>query len=62
LEEIRAEDPAEPLWRGVRDIRPSAAGVAVDFRDDCVDPPLYDVAEVKVACLLYQEGQETQRR
>jgi peptide/nickel transport system ATP-binding protein len=54
LETIRAENPGEPLWRGVRNIRPEGAGVTVDFRDDYVDPPLYDVGEVKVACLKYR--------
>jgi oligopeptide/dipeptide ABC transporter ATP-binding protein len=62
LQKIRAEDTAEPLWRGVRDVRPAAHAVAVDFREDCVDPPLYDVAGVKVACLLYRDGNETERR
>jgi oligopeptide/dipeptide ABC transporter ATP-binding protein len=62
LEEIRTENPTEPLWRGVREIRPSSGGVEVDFRDDYVDPPLYDVADVKVACLLYRDGNGDPRR
>jgi hypothetical protein len=32
--------------------------VAVDFRDDHVDPPLYDTGETKVACLLYRDAPE----
>jgi hypothetical protein len=27
----------------------------VDFRDDSVDPPLYDVGQQQVACLLYRD-------
>jgi peptide/nickel transport system ATP-binding protein len=54
LERIRSGDPAEPLWRGVADIRPVGEAVTVDFRDDFVDPPLYDVGDVKVACLKYR--------
>lgn len=54
LERIRSDNPAEPLWRGVGEIRPVGEAVTVDFRDDLVDPPLYDVGDVKVACLKYQ--------
>jgi peptide/nickel transport system ATP-binding protein len=62
LERIRAENPTEPLWRGVAEIRPSSNAVAVDFRPDYVDPPLYDVDDVKVACLLYRDGNGAARR
>jgi oligopeptide/dipeptide ABC transporter ATP-binding protein len=62
LERIRAENPAEPLWRGVAEIRPSSNAVAVDFRPDYVDPPLYDIDDVKVACLLYRDGNGAARR
>jgi peptide/nickel transport system ATP-binding protein len=55
LDTIRRETPGEPLWTGVRDIRTAAAAVEVDFRDDYVDPPLYDVGTTKVACLKYRE-------
>jgi oligopeptide/dipeptide ABC transporter ATP-binding protein len=55
LDQIRTEDPREPLWTGVRDVRPVEGGVAVDFRDDSVDPPLYDVGQQQVACLLYRD-------
>ncbi|HVY11751.1 MAG TPA: ABC transporter ATP-binding protein, partial [Mycobacteriales bacterium] len=54
LEEIRAENPTDPIWRGVRNVRPDTAGVTVEFREDYVDPPLYDLGEVKVACLKYR--------
>jgi peptide/nickel transport system ATP-binding protein len=54
LETIRGENPTDPLWRGVRNIRPGADSVRVEFREDFVDPPLYDVDGVKVACLKYR--------
>ena len=56
LTKIRAEDPDEPLWQGVQEIRPTAKSVAVDFHEDFVDPPLYDVGGTKVACLLYEDA------
>ena len=55
LDRIRADDPGEPLWSGVRDIAEEDGGVRVDFRDDCVDPPLYPVDDVGVACLLFRD-------
>ncbi|HET6815969.1 MAG TPA: ABC transporter ATP-binding protein [Mycobacteriales bacterium] len=56
LDQIRADDPREPLWSGVRDVRAGEGGVTVDFRDDFVDPPLYDVGRQQVACLLYRDA------
>ena len=56
LDRIRADDPREPLWSGVQEVRPEAGGVSVEFRDDLVDPPLYDVGKQQVACLLYRDG------
>jgi oligopeptide/dipeptide ABC transporter ATP-binding protein len=58
LDTIRAETPAEPLWTGVHQMRTESDAVAVDFRDDAIDPPLYDVGGTKVACLKYREGAE----
>lgn len=55
LDQIRAEDPHEPLWTGVRQVETEPGGVRVEFRDDCVDPPLYRVGEQDVACLLYRD-------
>jgi peptide/nickel transport system ATP-binding protein len=55
LDVIRTETPAEPLWTGVRDIRTAADSVAVDFREDYLDPPLFEVGVTKVACLKYRE-------
>jgi oligopeptide/dipeptide ABC transporter ATP-binding protein len=56
LDAIKAEDPREPLWSGVREIRPEGDGVVVEFREDYIDPPLYDVGPAKVACLLYRDN------
>jgi oligopeptide/dipeptide ABC transporter ATP-binding protein len=54
LEQVRAEDPDEPMWSGVRDVEVTGTGLQVRFRDDHVDPPLYDVGRQQVACLLYR--------
>ncbi|HEU5033197.1 MAG TPA: ABC transporter ATP-binding protein [Mycobacteriales bacterium] len=59
LDRIKADDPDEPLWSGVRDVRRSSGGVDVEFRDDCVDPPLYRVDQQDVACLLYRDNPVT---
>src|SRR4051812_11344776 len=56
LHRIRDDDPREPLWSGVRDIRAEEGGAAVDFRDDWIDPPLYVVDDQRVACLLYRDS------
>ena len=56
LHRIRDDDPREPLWSGVRDIRAQEGGAAVDFRDDWIDPPLYAVDDQRVACLLYRDS------
>jgi peptide/nickel transport system ATP-binding protein len=60
LELARRENLQEPLWRGVRGTTPDASGVAVEFNPDYVDPPLYDVGDTKVACLLYRPGEPPQ--
>lgn len=52
IERIRAEDPDEPLWRGVRDVRVASDGVRVEFRDG-EDPRLRTDGAVQVACHLY---------
>jgi peptide/nickel transport system ATP-binding protein len=59
LDTIRRENPAEPLWTGVRDVRTESGAVDVDFHDDYVDPPLYEVGRAEVACLKYRAAQET---
>ncbi|HWB68187.1 MAG TPA: ABC transporter ATP-binding protein [Mycobacteriales bacterium] len=54
LDELRAERPDEPIWQGVEGVQPTDAGVEVRFREDFIDPPLYDADGTKVACLLYR--------
>ncbi len=55
LERIRAENPDEPLWRGVSSVEDSGKGVEVTFHEP-VDPPLRDADGVEVACVLYPSG------
>ncbi|HWA65004.1 MAG TPA: ABC transporter ATP-binding protein [Mycobacteriales bacterium] len=55
LDAIRHENPAEPLWKGVQDTEQEPGAVTVHFRDDWVDPALYDVGTTRVACLKYRE-------
>ncbi len=52
VDEMRADDPAEPLWRGVASIDPKPDGVEVAFNDP-VDPGLLDAGPVEVACHLH---------
>jgi len=52
LDEIKADDPDEQFWRGVRSMEPEADGVRVAFNDP-VDPPLLEHGAVKVACHLH---------
>jgi hypothetical protein len=51
LGRVRADQPDEPLWKGVRSVEPSASDAAIAF-DDPVDPARGDGA-VQVACHLY---------
>jgi oligopeptide/dipeptide ABC transporter ATP-binding protein len=62
LDEIKAENPDEPIWTGVREVRTEAKAATVEFREDFVDPPLYDTGGVDVACLLYRPEAERERR
>jgi peptide/nickel transport system ATP-binding protein len=52
LDRIRAEDPDEPLWKGVHERHAVEHGVAVDFFDG-EDPGLRPAGGVEVACHLY---------
>jgi peptide/nickel transport system ATP-binding protein len=52
LDRIRAENPDEPLWSGVRDIED--AGNAVEVKFEPADAPaLRRAGGVEVACILY---------
>jgi oligopeptide/dipeptide ABC transporter ATP-binding protein len=53
LEEIRAEEPDEPLWKGVKNIQAETHGVRVTFEPG-IDPELYETGGAKAACLLYR--------
>jgi oligopeptide/dipeptide ABC transporter ATP-binding protein len=54
LERIRADDPAEPFWRGVRRIAPADRHVDVEMMDPFA-PRLLPVERVQVECNLYDE-------
>ncbi len=53
LEQIRAEEPDEPLWKGVKNIQAETHGVRVTFEPG-IDPELYDTGGSQAACLLYR--------
>jgi len=55
LDRIRAENPGEPLWKGVTDIEPAGNGVEVHFQP-ADSPALRRAGGVEVACILYPEG------
>jgi peptide/nickel transport system ATP-binding protein len=64
LARVRAENPDEPMWQGVDDVRETADGVEVRFHDS-KDPRLRRAGGVEVACVLYgEDGEEalTQHR
>ncbi|WP_205856282.1 ABC transporter ATP-binding protein [Phytoactinopolyspora endophytica] len=52
LSEARADDPDEPLWRGVEGIEQDGGTVVVRFREG-VDPALGSVNDIDVACHLH---------
>lgn len=52
LERARADDPDDPLWRGVVGIRPADGSVEVEFREG-IDPGLTATGGVEVACHLH---------
>ena len=54
LDRVRADDPAEPFWRGVRSITASAGHVDVELNEPYA-PRLLPVDGVQVECNLYDE-------
>ena len=62
LDRIKAEDPNEPTWSGVTDVTDSGSAATVQLRTDAIDPPLYEVGDQRVACLLYREGNPSKPR
>jgi peptide/nickel transport system ATP-binding protein len=63
LEAARADDPAEPFWRGVRRMAVQGDGVEVEWHEP-VDPRMHTVDEVEVECHLYDDDAlvEAERR
>jgi peptide/nickel transport system ATP-binding protein len=55
LERVRAEDPDEPFWRGVRSIAPAEKQVAIELNEPFA-PRLLPVNGVEVECNLYDEA------
>jgi peptide/nickel transport system ATP-binding protein len=62
LERIKSEDPHEPTWSGITDVADTGGSARVEFRTDAVDPPLNDVGDQHVACLLYRDGNGSKPR
>ncbi len=52
LERLRAEDPEEPLWRGVRSTTADDRGAQVAFHEP-IEPRLLQVDDVQVECHLH---------
>jgi peptide/nickel transport system ATP-binding protein len=63
LERIRAEDPDEPFWSGVREMTAGDGHVDIELYEP-VDPRLLPSGEVAVECNLYDEAalREAERR
>ncbi len=57
LDRVRAEDPDEPLWGGVRRVGEHGGRLEVEFVEG-VDPPLRAAGGVQVACVRYGEDAE----
>ena len=57
---MREEDPEEPFWKGVRDVRPDDHKVRIEFRRR-VEPRLQPVPDssVEVSCHLYHDPEAT---
>ena len=53
LERIRAEDPDEPFWKGVRALQPAPDAVVVEWNEARV-PQLVQSGPVQVECHLYE--------
>ena len=58
LDDLRANNPDEPFWRGVRSTEPESGGVRVNFREP-VEPLLLPVGQVQVACHLHDPRYST---
>jgi peptide/nickel transport system ATP-binding protein len=54
LEHIRADEPDEPFWKGVRGLGAQDGHVEVQL-DDPIEPRLLPVGDVEVECHLYDD-------
>ena len=54
LDRARAEDPAEPFWKGVRRLSATNGYVEIEWHDP-VEPRLLPAGDVEVECHLYDE-------
>jgi oligopeptide/dipeptide ABC transporter ATP-binding protein len=54
LERVRAENPEEPFWRGVRRLSAPGETVEVEWHDP-VEPRLVEVGDALVECHLYDD-------
>jgi peptide/nickel transport system ATP-binding protein len=54
LERIRAADPAEPFWRGVRAVTAQDRHVRVELNEP-IEPRLLPVGDVEVECHLHDD-------
>lgn len=54
IEQMKAEQPDEPFWKGVESIDDEGAGVRLRLADH-VDPALRRAGGVEVACVLYPD-------
>ncbi|MDO9456007.1 ABC transporter ATP-binding protein [Nocardioides sp.] len=54
LDKVRAENPDEPLWKGVRSLESDGRAVQISFEEG-VDPALRRAGGVEVACVLYPD-------
>ncbi len=54
LERLRAEDPAEPFWKGVRRLHAGEDQLEIEWNEP-VEPRLVPAGRVQVECHLYDE-------
>jgi oligopeptide/dipeptide ABC transporter ATP-binding protein len=63
LESLRAADPGEPFWRGVRSVEAADRYVQIEWHEP-IEPRLLDTGEANVECHLYDQSSlaEAERR
>lgn len=66
VQKLRARDPDDPFWKGVRSVEAGQEGATVQFHP-AVDPRLLPSGRVEVACHLYdgealRQAEEARRR